>query len=300
MHLDVGGSMIKSMTGYGRAETVYRERNIIVEAKSVNHRFLEIFLRMPQALFPLELEYKKKIAERFKRGRIEVFIKLDGDGADFSKVNLNMDVARNYFEALNTLKAEFKIESPVTLKTLACFRDIFSPAAETQLEADFLSQIEKVFHDSLEMLGRMRQEEGTALFQDMQMRLKVISDILESIASHAPQVVLDYRKRLSERVKELTDGIELDSIRLAQEVAVMAERTDITEEVVRLKSHIGQFEDLLQSKGTEGKKIDFLLQEMNREINTVGSKVGDIEITRYVIEVKSELSKLREQAQNIE
>ena len=138
------------------------------------------------------------------------------------------------------------------------------------------------------------------MFQDMDMRLKRIMGILEIIKLRAPQVVLEYQKRLAERIKELTAGCALDEARLAQEVAVMAERTDITEEIVRMHSHIGQFEELLLSEGSEGKKIDFLLQEMNREINTIGSKVSDVEITRQVIEVKSELGKLREQAQNIE
>ena len=292
--------MIKSMTGYGRAEAVCQNKSIVVEAKSVNHRFLEILLRTPSALFPLELEYKKKITERFKRGRIEVFIKLEGESTEFSKVNLNMEIARNYFDVLSRLKEEFNLESPVTLKTLAGFRDIFTPPTETYLDADFLNQIEKVFLEALEILAGMRREEGLILFQDMQMRLKEISGILDNIKSRAPQVVSEYQKRLSVRVKELTDGFALDEARLAQEVAVMADRTDITEEIVRMNSHIGQFEDLLQSEGTEGKKIDFLLQEMNREINTIGSKVGDVEITRHVIEIKSELSKLREQAQNIE
>lgn len=292
--------MIKSMTGYGRAEAVCQNKNIVVEAKSVNHRFLEIFLRTPSALFPLELEYKKKISEKFKRGRIEVFIKFDGEGTDVSKVNLNLEIARDYYNVLNRLNEEFSMQSPITVQTLAGFRDIFSPPAETQLDADFLKQVEKTFLDALDILAGMRQDEGLVLFQDMQMRLKEIAGTMERINSRAPQVVLEYQKRLSERVKELTEGYTLDDARLAQEVAMMADRTDITEEVVRMKSHIAQFEALLQSEGTEGRKIDFLLQEMNREINTIGSKVGDVEITRHVIEVKSELGKLREQAQNIE
>ena len=292
--------MIKSMTGYGRAETVQEGRNIIVEAKSVNHRFLEILLRTPSALFPLEMEFKKKISERFKRGRIEVSIRLEGEGADVSKVNLNLEIARDYFNVLNRLKAEFDLESPITLKTLAGFRDIFSPPAETQLSPDFLNQVEKTFLESLTKLGNMRQDEGLALFQDMDMRLKAITGILEAIKLRAPQVVVEYQQRLSERIKELTAGYELEESRLVQEVAIMAERSDITEEIVRMHSHISQFEEFLLSEGTEGRKIDFLLQEMNREINTIGSKVSDVEITRQVIEVKSELSKLREQAQNIE
>jgi len=292
--------MIKSMTGYGRVETVQDGRNIIVEAKSVNHRFLEIFLRTPSVLFPLEAEFKKKISERFKRGRIEVSIRLEGEGTDVSKVNLNLEIARNYFDVLNRLKAEFNLESPISLKTLAGFRDIFTSPAETQLSPEFLNQVEKTFLESLAMLSNMRQDEGLAMFQDMDMRLKEITGILETIKLRAPQVVLEYQKRLSERIKELTVGYALDDARLNQEVAVMAERSDITEEIVRMRSHIGQFEELLLSEGTEGRKIDFLLQEMNREINTIGSKVSDVEITRKVIEVKSELGKLREQAQNIE
>ena len=292
--------MIKSMTGYGRVETVQQGRNIIVEAKSVNHRFLEIFLRTPSALFPLEMDLKKKISERFKRGRIEVSIRLEGEGADVSKVNLNLEIARDYFDVLNRLKSEFNLQSPISLKTLAGFRDIFTPPVETQLSPDFLNQVEKTFLESLAMLTNMRQDEGIAMFQDMDMRLKAINEILETIKLRAPQVVLEYQKRLAERIKELTAGYALDEARLAQEVAVMAERSDITEEIVRMHSHIGQFEELLLSEGTEGRKIDFLLQEMNREINTIGSKVSDVEITHQVIEVKSELGKLREQAQNIE
>jgi len=292
--------MIKSMTGYGRAEAVLQGRNIVVEAKSVNHRFLEISLRLPSALFPLEMEFKKKVGERFKRGRIEIFIRLEGEGADVSKVNLNLEIAHNYFDVLNRIKEEFGLQDTISLKTLTGFRDIFTPPAETQLSPEFLSQMESSIQEALAMLMKMRQEEGLAMYQDMEMRLNVIREILETIKLRAPQVVFEYQKRLTERIKELTAGHALDDIRLTQEVALLAEKSDITEEIVRLQSHISQFVSLLQSDEAEGKKIDFLLQEMNREINTIGSKSNDFEITRQVIEVKSELGKLREQAQNVE
>jgi uncharacterized protein (TIGR00255 family) len=292
--------MIKSMTGYGRVVALLDGRNIVVEAKSVNHRFLEISLRTPSALFPLEMEYKKKIGERFKRGRIDVSIRLEGEGADTSKVNLNLEIAHNYFDVLNRLQDEFHFQEPITLKSLTGFRDIFSPPSETELSPDFLSQVEKNLQEALSMLANMRQDEGMALYSDMQMRLKVITEIMETIRLRAPQVVLEYQKRLADRIKELTAGYVLDDARLAQEVAIMADRCDITEELVRMQSHINQFEALLQSEDAEGKKIDFLLQEMNREINTIGSKSNDAEITRQVIEAKSELGKVREQAQNIE
>jgi uncharacterized protein (TIGR00255 family) len=292
--------MIKSMTGYGRVEAICDGRNIVVEAKSVNHRFLEIALRMPAALYPLEMEYKKKIGERFKRGRIDVSIRLEGDGAEPPKVNLNLDIARDYFDVLTRLKNEFNLQEPIGLKTFISFRDIFTPPVETQLNGDFLNSVEKTLQEALSMLVNMRQDEGIALFSDMQMRLQTIGETMGTIRSRAPQVVMEYQKRLSDRIKELSVGFELDAARLAQEVAIMADRCDITEEIVRMQSHIGQFEALLQSDEAEGRKIDFLLQEMNREINTIGSKSNDVEIARQVIEAKSELGKLREQAQNIE
>jgi uncharacterized protein (TIGR00255 family) len=292
--------MIKSMTGYGRVEAICDGRNIVVEAKSVNHRFLEIALRMPAALYPLEMEYKKKIGERFKRGRIDVSIRLEGDGAEPSKVNLNLEIARDYFDVLTRLKNEFNLQEPIGLKTFISFRDIFTPPVETQLNGDFLNSVEKTLQEALSMLVNMRQDEGIALFSDMQMRLQTIGETMGTIRSRTPQVVMEYQKRLSDRIKELSVGFELDAARLAQEVAIMADRCDITEEIVRMQSHIGQFEALLQSDEAEGRKIDFLLQEMNREINTIGSKSNDVEIARQVIEAKSELGKLREQAQNIE
>lgn len=292
--------MIKSMTGYGRVEAICEGRNIIVEAKSVNHRFLEIALRTPASLYPMEMEYKKKISERFKRGRIDVSIRLEGEGADSGKIQLNLDIARGYFDAFNRLREEFHIEEPVQLKNLIGFRDIFTPPVENQLSDEFLAQLESALLEALAILAGMRQEEGIALYSDMKMRLDLLGNLTKSIQARAPQVVLDYSKRLSERVKELMSGIEIDPARLAQEIAIMADRCDITEEIVRMQSHIGQFEALLQSDEAEGRKIDFLLQEMNREINTIGSKSNDADIARQVIEAKSELGKLREQAQNIE
>ena len=180
------------------------------------------------------------------------------------------------------------------------FRDIFAPSADKELDAPFLGQVEKTLQEALSILVGMRQDEGISLFSDMQMRLQGIREMVETMRVRSPQVVMDYQKRLSVRIKDLAAGFELDDARLAQEVAIMAERCDITEELVRMGSHISQFEGLLKSDEAEGRKIDFLLQEMNREINTIGSKCNDLEIARQVIEAKSELGKLREQAQNIE
>lgn len=292
--------MIKSMTGYGRVETTGQDRNIVVEFKSVNHRFLEISLRMPQALSPLELEFKKKIGEKIKRGRVEVFIRLEAGSTNAAETIVNLDIARNYFAALQRLKNEFGLTEEIGLKTLVGFRDIFSQPAETEIQPDVLKKIAAALEEALDMLVSMRQEEGLAIYQDMKQRLDLIKGILETINARSPQVILEYQRRLAERIKELTAGCVIDESRLAQEAAILADKSDITEEIVRMRSHIGQFVTLLQSAEAEGKKIDFLLQEMNREINTIGSKSNDAEIARQVIEAKSELGKLREQAQNIE
>ncbi len=292
--------MIKSMTGYGRVETSGQDRNIVVEVKSVNHRFLEISLRMPQALFPLELEFKKKIGEKVKRGRIEIFIRLEAESVNAPEAIINLEIARNYFTALQRLKDEFGLTEEIGLKTLVGFRDIFSQPAETEIKPDVLKQIADALEEAMSMLVKMRQDEGVSIYQDMEQRLNSIRGILETINARSPQVIIEYQRRLTERIKELTAGYVIDDSRLAQEAAILAEKSDITEEIVRMHSHIGQFVELLQSSDAEGKKIDFLLQEMNREINTIGSKSNDADIARQVIEAKSELSKLREQAQNIE
>lgn len=292
--------MIRSMTGFGRVERIEQDRNIVVEVKSVNHRFLEVALRLPAALNPLEMEYRKKVAERFKRGRIDLYVRLEGEDASSPSVCVNLETARRYYDALCRLRDELHIEEPVSLKTLAGFRDVFAPPAETELDDAFLDVVGKTLDEALAMLVNMRQDEGIALYADMDMRLGIIQQNMDLIGKRAPQVVLEYARRLTDRIKELTSGAVLDEARLAQEVAMMADRSDITEEIVRMHSHIGQFRELLQSDEPQGRKIDFLLQEMNREINTIGSKSSDVEIARVVIDSKSELGKLREQAQNIE
>lgn len=292
--------MIRSMTGYGRMEETKDEKKIIVELKSVNHRFLEIIFRAPLVLSPFEIEFKKRIAEKIKRGRIEVLIFLEDENAGEPEKAVNLETARRYFNALTRLKEELGLTGEIDLKTMTAFRDIFSPAVKAEIDEGVVKKVSDALKWALDKMIKMRQEEGDYIFSDIVQRIDLLKAIIEKINCRAPQVVLEYQRRLSERVKELTAGFALDESRLAQEVAVFAEKSDITEEIVRLLSHLSQFMSLIQSDEAEGKKIDFLLQEMNREINTVGSKSCDAEIARQVIEAKSELSKLREQAQNIE
>jgi uncharacterized protein (TIGR00255 family) len=294
--------MIQSMTGYGRSEAILNDRKYTVEIKSLNHRYLEISLRAPTLLSPLELEIKKKISGRFTRGRIEASIRMDSDCGSLSegRYELNLPLIRNYYELLMRLKQELNLEEKITLTMMTGFRDAFilkDPGLDLSVVWEDLKAL---LDKSMDALIEMRKKEGESIYHDLMQRLNLIMKSLDSIALRAPQVTVEYQKRLSERVKELTGGMVLDDLRLGQEVAIMAEKSDITEEIVRLKSHIHQFGDLLKSIDAAGRNIDFMIQEMIREINTIGSKSSDADISRKVIEIKSELARIREQAQNIE
>jgi len=294
--------VIKSMTGYGKAETVLAGRKFTMEMRSVNHRFLEISLRLPGMLSPLEGEFKKRSGERFSRGRIEATLRVNGESnvENEGRFTLNLPLIRNYHALLVQMKGELRLEDEITLAMMAGFRDAFVPAETVQDPVSLWEGLSPVLDEAIRTLTAMREKEGEILGHDLAARLDAISCCLEGIARRAPHVVLDYQKRLTDRIRELTEGVAIDETRLLQEVAIMAERSDITEEVVRFRSHIGQFKDLLAGVDAAGRKLDFLIQEMGREINTIGSKSGDAEISRSVIEIKSELAKLREQVQNIE
>ena len=294
--------MIKSMTGYGKAEAVLAGRKFLIEMKSVNHRFLEISLRMPGMLLPLEGEIKKRIGEQFSRGRIEATLRVDGDGVEETagRFTLNLPLVRNYHALLCQLKEELQLRDEISLAMMAGFRDAFVPAEPPQDATVLWEGLSGIIAEAIRSLSEMREREGESLERDLAGRLGLIAGSLEGIAARAPQVVLDYQKRLTDRVRELTGGMAVDEARLLQEVAIMAEKSDITEEIVRFRSHIDQFAELLKAGDGAGRKIDFLIQEMGREVNTIGSKSGDAEISRNVIEIKSELAKLREQVANIE
>jgi uncharacterized protein (TIGR00255 family) len=294
--------MIRSMTGYGRAEAVLEGRKFAVEMKSVNHRYLEISLRLPGMLSSLDTEIKKKIGEQFSRGRIEATIRVDSDGIaeNSGRLTLNLPLARNYHALLCQLKEEFQLEEEISLAMLTGLRDVFVPSESFQDPEVLWEGLSNLLGEAMRTLTEMRVREGESLRRDLTTRLSLIACVLEAIAGRVPQVVCEYQKRLGDRIRELTGAMAVDESRLLQEVAIMAEKSDITEEIVRFRSHIGQFTDLMTIGDGAGRKIDFLIQEMGREVNTIGSKSGDAGISRDVIEIKSELAKLREQVQNIE
>jgi uncharacterized protein (TIGR00255 family) len=296
-------NVIKSMTGYGRAEAVLNGRKYIVEIKSLNHRYLELSVRMPVNLALLEPEVKKKVNELIVRGRIDVTIRRENHAGmeEARPLDMNLPLVRNYHDLLVRLKEQFDLKDDITLGMLAGLKDVFVPLESPEDDVAVVWEgLALVLNQALAALTAMRQKEGDALSEDLEARIELIKGYLGEIEACVPRNVLDYQKRLADRVRELMDGMIMDESRLCQEVAMMAEKSDITEEIVRFRSHVRQFLEMLKSRDAVGRKVDFLIQEMNREVNTIGSKSNDAQISRHVIEIKSELSKLREQVQNIE
>jgi uncharacterized protein (TIGR00255 family) len=264
---------------------------------------LDISIRLPGILLPLEAKIKKKISERFSRGRVEVSVQLNPGGLsleDEGKFELNLPLIRNYYALLDRMKQEFNLKDEINLNMIAGLKGAIVPSEVEMDLAAAWEEIEKTLDHSVDALIEMREKEGEVIYRDFLSRLDIIKNCLNSVKLRTPQIIIEYKERLSDRIKELTEGIEIDEIRLCQEVAIMAEKSDITEEIVRFESHIGQFHEMLEANGAVGRKVDFLLQEMNREVNTIGSKSYDTTISSKVIEIKNELSRLREQAQNIE
>ncbi|MGD8386162.1 MAG: YicC/YloC family endoribonuclease [Desulfobacteraceae bacterium] len=293
--------MLRSMTAYGRGELEIAEALITVEIRSVNHRFRDVVVRIPRSLQPLEDEVRSQIATRVGRGRIECSIQMEHRAEEpDTAVALNVPLARAYVEVLRELQERFDLDSPIHAETLCQFKDVvkISPVEE-DLEA-VRPGVETAMSEALDALDRMRAEEGRAIEKDFRSRLLTIRENLARIEERAPVVVEAYRKRLRERVESLSEGMELDEGRLLQEVALFAGRCDITEETVRSQSHLSQFEQVLALNEPVGRRLDFLVQELHREVNTISSKASDASISSMAVEVKGELEKLKEQVQNVE
>jgi len=294
--------MIRSMTGYGRADSVFAGKQLAVEIKSLNHRNLESSVRLPAFLTSLEMNIKKRVGERISRGRIEVNVRIDSDtganGGD--RLEANIPLISSYYALLTSLKESFNLTDEITLNTLVGLKGGIH-MSETEIDPEEIwSTMEGALDDSIDSLVQMKETEGRLLYEDFTARLDTVTTCIETLKARVPEVVKNYQERLSARIRELATGMECDESRLIQEVAIMAEKSDITEEIVRLESHIKQFGEMLGSNEAIGRKMDFLLQEMHREINTIGSKSSDLAISGTVIEIKTELAKLREQVQNIE
>ncbi len=293
--------MIASMTGFGRAECKENGWEVVVEVRSLNHRFLDVEVRAPKPVLLFEHEVKELIRSRVNRGRISATIAVKGEEAPAPGLAVDIALAKTYLRLLRELKHELGIDGEIGLHHLLTFSDIFGSAPlPTEAHEKDWAPIKKALERALEDLVAMRLREGEEIKKDLLARLEVMEQVISAIEKHArvkPREVFD---KLRERVKELVAGEAMDPTRVEMEVALLAERADVTEECIRFKSHITLFRELLEQEGSEGRKLNFLLQEMHREANTIGAKASDAQVAHWVVEIKEEVEKLREQIQNIE
>jgi len=291
--------MVVSMTGFGRSRTESDRFSVTVEVKTVNHRFCEFHIRMPRQLLKTEEKIKKKLGEHIKRGRVEVFVTLEGEGIVSRSVHIDWAALDELVHHITEIKNRYSITGDIELRDIVSRQEIIHieeiEAENEELELLVLSAVE----DAGSQLVQMRMLEGSALEKDVLQHIQQLKENITSVKKLAPSVVEQYRERLQKKMAELTDS-QADEDRILTEVAFFADKADISEEIARLESHVSQFKEILKANEPLGRKLDFLLQEMNREVNTIGSKANDSRIAREVVEMKSLLEKVKEQVQNIE
>ena len=288
------------MTGFGRGHKVLNGRDITVEIRSVNHRYYEFSSRLPRSLNYVEERLKSLLQGRISRGKVEVSVLLNNVEAADEKITINRDVVREYIEALRSVKGEFGLTDDLALSNVLRIPDAFTVVKTETDEEQLWEDIKSTAEEALEHFISMRENEGARMKQDVLSRLAKIEEWVGVVETRSPQVVEDYRKRLYDKMCEVLSSSNIDENRILLEAGIFSEKTAVDEETVRLRSHIAQFRSMLESGEPVGRKLDFLVQEMNRETNTIGSKVQDIEVTRIVVDQKSEIEKIREQIQNIE
>ena len=292
--------MVKSMTGYGRARETLNGRDITVELRSVNNRYLDCTVKMPRTYVFAEDAIKSRVQKAISRGKMDVFVTIDTTAADVSVVAVNEPLARSYYEALKSLKDTFALEGDITPMALAKFPDVLTVTrAEEDLEA-VAADICTVLDKALEAYNEMRAVEGQRLAEDISGRVSTIESVVTKVEERSPQTVAEYRARLTAKMNEVLQSTTIDESRILTEAAIFSDKIAVDEETVRLRSHIAQLRTMLESDQPVGRKLDFLIQEVNRECNTIGSKCNDLTIAQDVVNMKAEVEKIREQVQNIE
>lgn len=291
---------VKSMTGFGRGRHTNGELEVITEVRAVNHRFLDISLRVPRMYTAFEPAIRKSISDVTHRGKFDVVITRNGGKGSLVQVLLDETLAAGYFHCLRQMKEKFGLSGDITLSDMLTLKDIIVPVEKEQALEQEWPLVQSSVQEALDSLEVMRKTEGTALWRDIETRLMSVRDMADVVAPMVGQVAVAAKERLAKRVHELTGGLQLDEDRLMLEVALIADRCDVTEELTRLKSHVEQFLGAGKEGSPLGRKLDFLLQEIHREVNTLGSKSVSTEIASHVVNMKAELEKIREQTQNIE
>ena len=292
--------MVRSMTGFGRAEQEFEGLNVIVEIKSVNHRYFEFSSRIPRSHQYLEEKLKSFCQTRISRGKVEASVLIEDTRPSGAKVEINGEYCDSYVKALKTLMTCYDLKDDISVMTVARNPEIFK-ITKSDLDADFLTQcVLAVASDAADAFVNMRETEGERLMNDVKNRVDIILKKVEFIEKRSPETVKNYREKIEQKMLELLGNVQVDEQRLLTETAIFADKVAVAEETVRLRSHMQQLCALMESDEAVGRKLDFVVQEMNRESNTIGSKAQDIEIARAVIDIKAEIEKIREQIQNIE
>ena len=292
--------LIKSMTGYGRAVEMVNGREFTVELRSVNNRYLDCSVRLPRMLSFAEDAVKQAVKGSISRGKVDVFITVRSEAGDEVQVTLNKAVLQSYLTAMHQMVDEFGVKDDISVSAVSRLPEVFviekPQVDEEQLMADLMSVVAK----ALEGYDAMRQAEGEALDRDLRSRGQTILEYVSQVEAGNGKTVTDYRARLEAKIKEVLANTAIDESRILTEAAIFADKVAVDEETVRLRSHLKQMNNMLSTGGAVGRKLDFLLQEMNREANTIGSKCTDVNLARIVVDIKAELEKIREQTQNIE
>ncbi|PLR87526.1 YicC/YloC family endoribonuclease [Bacillus sp. V33-4] len=291
--------MVVSMTGYGRSKTESSLVAVTVEVKTVNHRFIEYSIRMPRELLKLEDKIKKKLGEKIFRGRAEVFVTIEGEGIVSRKLHIDWKLLDQYYQYITKIKEQFGLDGKILIADMISREGVLTLEEQESSNGELESLVLQAADEAAAQLRKMREAEGAALERDVSVHLMKLTERTGRLAGLAPAVVSQYRARLEKRIEEFESG-QFDESRLLAEVALFADKADINEELARLKSHIKQFAETLLLEEPIGRKLDFLVQEMNREVNTIGSKANDAAIAKEVVEMKSLLEKMKEQIQNIE
>ena len=293
-------TLIKSMTGYGRAVETVNGREFTVELRSVNNRYLDCTVKMPRMVSFAEDAVKQAVKAAVSRGKVDVYISVKSEGETDTTITLNTGVVQGYLAAMGRMVSEFGVKDDISVSTLSRLPEVFTvekpEVDEEQLKADLLSVVAK----ALDSYNAMRAVEGAALDADLRKRGDTILELVSQVEAGNAQTVIDYRTRLENKLKEVLANTAIDESRILTEAAIFADKVAVDEETVRLRSHLEQMNTMLTAGGAVGRKLDFLLQEMNREANTIGSKCTDVRLARIVVDIKAELEKIREQTQNIE
>lgn len=292
--------MIKSMTGFGRGSTDQEGGRFTVEIKTVNHRYLDLNIKMPKTFIALEDRMRKLIKEKVNRGKIDVFITQNNYEKQGVNAVLNEPLADSYVQCLNKIRERYGMQENITVSLIAKFPEVITIKQEEEDLEILWESLRTPLEDAVNMLVSMREKEGTKLQQNIFVKCDYIKSLLDKIEKRSPQVVVEYKQKLTTRLSELMQDYTIDESRIAMEIALFADKACLDEEIVRLNSHLIQMKDTLNLEEPIGRKLDFIVQEMNREANTIASKSNDLEITNHVLNIKNEIEKIREQIQNIE